>query len=173
MKRRYLLASVLAILLVSSFALSVWATDAEIYFASDKNGQNRVTKIQAGDEIWIAGFDPDEYIDCEVRDKILTDVKVIDAKTGAHIVWKSYLDANGVDTNDDGSGDATYGQPGYKPHKGHYPGNTAGYLGEDFLEETDSSTGLFLSKRPFQIGTRANFGSDGRGQTHGRKPVTP
>jgi len=166
MKRRYLLASVLAILLVSSFALSVWATDAEIYFASDKNGQNRITKIQEGDEIWIAIFDPDEDIDCDVRDKLWTDVKVIDAKTGAHIVWKSYLDANGVDTGDDGVGDAMYGQTGYKPHKGHYPGNTMGYLGEDYLEETDSSTGLFLSKRPFQIGTRVNFGSDGRGHAH-------
>lgn len=166
MKRRYLLASALAILLVSSFALSVWATDAEIYFSSDKNGQNRVTKIQEGDEIWIAVFDPDEDIDCDVRDKIWTDVKVIDAKTGAHIVWKSYLDANGVDTNGSGTGDTPYGEAGYKPHKGHYPGNTAGYLGEDYLEETDSSTGLFLSKRPFQIGTRVNFDSDGRGQTH-------
>jgi len=166
MKRRYSLASVLAILLVSSFALSVWATNAEVYFASDKNGQNRITKIQEGDEIWIAVFDPDEDIDCDVRDKIWTDVKVIDAKTGAHIVWKSYLDANGVDTDDDGAGDKLYGVDGYKPYKGHYPGNTVGYLGEDFLEETDSSTGLFVSKRPFQIGTRVNFGSDGRGQTH-------
>ena len=166
MKRRYSLASVLAVLLVSSFALSVWATDAEIYFASDKNGQNRITKIQEGDEIWIAVFDPDEDIDCDVRDKIWTDVKVIDAKTGAHIVWKSYLDANGADTDDSGTGDTLYGADGYKPHKGHYPGNTMGYLGEDYLEETDSSTGLFLSKRPFQIGTRVNFGSDGRGQTH-------
>jgi hypothetical protein len=166
MKRRYLLASALAILLVPSFALSVWATDAEIYFSSDKNGQNRVTKIQEGDEIWIAVFDPDEDIDCDVRDKIWTDVKVIDAKTGAHIVWKSYLDANGVDTNDDGAGDTLYGEAGYKPHKGHYPSNTTGYLGADYLEETNSSTGLFISERAFQIGTRVNFGADGRGQTH-------
>ncbi len=59
------------------------ATDARMYFASDKNGQNVVTNVQEGDSIWVVVFDPDENLDCDVRDKFWTDVKLMDPKTGA------------------------------------------------------------------------------------------
>ncbi len=136
------------------------ATDAELFFASDKNGENRVTKVREGDSIWIVVYDPDEDIDCDVRDKIWTDIKVFDSKTGAHIVWRSYLTDAG-----DAEGDP-FGDPNYQPYKGHWPGKTAGWLGADYLEEVDSTTGLFVSARAFQIGTRVAFSGVGREQAH-------
>lgn len=149
--------------LLASFV--VQASDAEMYFSNDRNGTTPVTSIQEGDEIWIVVLDSDEDLDCDVRDKVWTDVKVIDAKTGARIVWESYLDAGGVDTDHDGSGDALFGTPEYVPHQGHWPGIRAGSLLHDFLEETGASTGVFVSSRPFQIGTRAEYG-DPRLNTH-------
>jgi len=127
----------MAILLMALFTLSAFATDAEMYLASDKNGQNRVTMIQEGDEVWIAVYDPDEDIDCDVRDKIWTDVKVFDPKTGAYIVWVSYMDAAGDANGND------YNAPAYVPFKGHFPGGPVGWLGADYLEETGANTGLF------------------------------
>ncbi|MCK5586989.1 hypothetical protein KAJ02_13030, partial [Candidatus Bipolaricaulota bacterium] len=139
----------------------------QMYFSSDKNGENRITQVQEGDEIWIVVIDADEDTDCDVRDKVWTDIKVMDTKTGAHIVWKSYIDVNGVDTDNDGAGNGVFhGEVGYTPHKGHWPGASAGWLGEDYLEETGSSTGVFASSRPFMIGTRVAFNEDGRYQTH-------
>ncbi|MCK5827768.1 hypothetical protein KAH43_04505, partial [Candidatus Bipolaricaulota bacterium] len=85
----------------------------------------------------------------------------------AHIVWKSYIDSDGVDTSGDGQGDGVYhGESGYAPHKGHWPGVSAGWLGEDYLEETGSSTGVFASSRPFMIGTRVSFDGQGQNQAH-------
>jgi len=165
-KARWVVAAGLILLfIVASFA-AAWASDGQMYFSTDKNGENRVTKVDEGDEIWIVVVDPDEDIDCDVRDKFWTDIKVMDTKTGAHIVWTSYLDANGADTDNDGLGDALRGEPAYAPHKGHWPGLTAGWLGADFMEETNHSTGVFVSKRPFQIGTRVDYGDDGRLHSH-------
>ena len=80
---------------------------------------------------------------------------------------ESYIDEKGVDTDGDGFGDLVYrGDAEYVPHKGHWPGPTAGWLGADFMEETSSSTGVFVSIRPFQIGTRADFGDDPRRHSH-------
>jgi hypothetical protein len=132
------------------FALSALATTAELYFSSDKNGQNRVTNIQEGDEIWIVVYDPDENIDCDVRDKIWTEIKLMDPKTGAYIVWVSY-DDDDLDPNDH-----EYDHADYTPYKGHYPGNP-GSMDFDYLEETGADTGLFVSKRSFQVGTREDY----------------
>jgi len=161
------------LLAVAIIPLAVMASDAELFFSTDKNGEDRVTKIREGDQIWIVVHDPDEDIDCDVRDKIWTDIKVMDVKTGAHIVWKSYIDAGGADTNNDGLGDVLWGQVGYIPHKGHWPGPTAGWLQEDFLEETNRNTGLFVSIRPFMIGTRVNYSTKGIDHAHIPGPFTP
>jgi len=119
-----------------------------MYFAADKNGENRITQVHEGDEIWIVVIDPDEDTDCDVRDKVWTDVKVMDTKTGAHIVW------------------IEHGDPAFVPHKGHWPGVSAGWLGADYLEETGSSTSVFVSSRPFMIGTRVSFDGQGQNQSH-------
>ena len=140
-----------AALLVIAVTSVVWATDAEMFFAADKNGTERVTEIREGTQVWIAVYDPDEDIDCDDRDKIWTEIKVVDAKTGAYIVWDS-RNAAGV--------------PGPPPHRGHSPGNTAGSLAFDYLEETGASTGLFTSSRPFRFGSRAVFGSNPRLHAH-------
>ena len=100
---------VTAIVAVALFTSSAFATDAQMYFSSDKNGQNRVTNIQEGDEIWIVVIDNDENIDCDIRDKMSPDLKIMDPKTGAYIVWDGkpatttptshdYLEETGADT---------------------------------------------------------------------------
>jgi len=165
MKRTRCAIPVAALLLASLWAATAAGTEAELYFSADKNGETRVTKIQEGQSVWIVVRDPDEDIDCDVRDKVWTDIKVFDAKTGAHIVWKSYKtqagDADGV----------KFGATGYAPYKGRWPGASAGWLGADYLEETNRSTGLFVSERPFQIGTRVDYSHDGRDYAHIVGPV--
>jgi len=165
----------LLLLFIAASSAGVWASDAQMYFSTDKNGENRVTKVNEGDHIWIVVVDSDEDIDCDVRDKFWTDIKIMDTKTGAHIVWTSYIDADGVDVVPplDGIGDLVFrGDADYIPHKGHWPGPTAGWLGADYMEETDSSTGVFVSKRPFQIGTRVAYDDDGRLHSHIVGPYT-
>ena len=166
-KTRWVVAAGLILLFIAASSAGVWASDAQMYFSTDKSGENRVTKVNEGDEIWIVVVDPDEDIDCDVRDKFWTDIKVMDTKTGAHIVWASYIDEDGVDITGDGIGDLVFrGDADYVPHKGHWPGLTAGWRGADFMEETNSATGVFVSKRPFQIGTRVDYGDDGRLHSH-------
>jgi len=121
---------VIAIAAMTSFVFSAFATDAQIYFSSDKNGQNRVTNIQEGDEIWIVVIDNDQNIDCDIRDKMSPDLKIMDPKTGAYIVW-DYNPA--FDVVNDFHG--------------------------DYLEETGADTGVFVSFRAFQIGTRYSYAS--------------
>ncbi len=153
MKKRFAVGALVAMFAVSLFALAAWATDAEMYFSSDKNGQNRVTTIQEGDEIWIVVYDPDENIDCDVRDKVWTEVKVMDPKTGAYLQWISYLD-------DEGDADGLLvSEVGYVPYRGHLPG-TPGSLDFNYLEETGADTGLFVSNRSFQIGSREDYNVD-------------
>jgi len=107
--------SVVTVLVMALFALSALATTAELYFSTDKNGQNRVTNIQEGDEVWIVVYDPDENIDCDVRDKIWTEIKLMDPKTGAYIVWVSYRAAG-----DGGANGNAYNLDAYTPYKGHW-----------------------------------------------------
>lgn len=143
MKKRLAVGGVIAVLVVTLFTLAALATSAEMFFSSDKNGQNRVTNVQEGDAIWICVYDPDQNIDCDLRDKMWVDLKVFDPKTGAYIVWESYSRA-----------DAT-------------PADTIGYIGIDgntshgnFLEETGADTGLFVSNTAFQVGTREDYNTD-------------
>ena len=153
MKKQLGVISVITLFVVTLFTLSAFATDAQMYFSSDNNGQNRVTNIQEGDEIWIVVIDNDENIDCDVRDKIWTDIKLMDPKTGAYIVWKSYK-------TDEGDADKDlYDEGSYTPYKGHYPG-TPGYMNTDYLEETNADTGVFVSSRAFKVGTRQDYDTD-------------
>jgi len=117
------LTSVVALLVAVLFTLSAFATGAEMYFSSDKNGQNRVTNIQEGDEIWVVVIDNDQNIDCDIRDKMWPDLKIMDPKTGAYIVWNP----------------------------------VQGDLTTDYLEETGADTGVFVTKRAFQVGSRESY----------------
>jgi len=137
--KRLTVASSMAVLVVGLVGAVALATTGEIYFSSDKNGVNRVTNVQEGDQIWICVYDPDQNIDCDLRDKTWTDIKVFDPKTGAYIVWNSYSKTDPA-------------------------GSPSGYAGDDgstskgnYLEETGADTGLFVSNTPFQIGTRENY----------------
>ncbi|TFH06674.1 MAG: hypothetical protein E4H08_10650, partial [Candidatus Atribacteria bacterium] len=88
-----------------------------------------MTNIQEGDEIWIVVIDNDQNIDCDIRDKMSPDLKIMDPKTGAYIVWNANADFDPEDILDD----------------------------DDYLEETGADTGVFVSVRAFQVGTRENF----------------
>jgi hypothetical protein len=130
LKKRLAVGSVIAILVMALFALAALATTAEMFFSSDKNGQNRVTNIQEGDEIWIVVYDPDQDIDCDVRDKMSPDIKIMDPKTGAYIIWTK----------------APSPIPSGKSITDY-----------DYLEETGANTGLFVSNRAFLVGTRESY----------------
>ena len=60
MNRKSGVLAIIVIATVMLFTLCVCATDAQMYFSSDKNGQNRVTNIQEGDSVWIVIIDNDE-----------------------------------------------------------------------------------------------------------------
>ena len=141
MKKRLAVGSVIAVLVVTLFTLAALATTAEMYFSTDKNGANRVTNVQEGDAVWICVYDPDQNIDCDLRDKMWVDLKVFDPKTGAYIVWESYSRAD-ADPDPD-----TIGYIGIDGNTSH--GN--------YLEETDANTDLFASNRAFQVGTRLDY----------------
>jgi len=137
LKKRLAVGGVIAVLVVTLFTLAALATSSEMYFSTDKNGANRVTNVQEGDQVWIAVYDPDENIDCDVRDKIWTDIKIMDPKTGAYINWLSYGPASAPALGYSGKdGDTTQG---------------------NFLEETGPDTGLFVSNKSFQIGSREDY----------------
>jgi len=148
LKKRLGVLSVVTILVMAFFALSAAASNSELYFSSDKNGQTRVTNVQEGSQVWMVVHDPDENIDCDVRDKFWTDAKVFDPKTGAYI---NFAFAPHRVTDDV----AAYG--GYKP--GHNP-ETAVPADIVYFEETGADTGLFVSSQPMQIGTRLDYRTD-------------
>jgi hypothetical protein len=148
LKKRLGVLSVVTILVMAFFALSAAATNSELYFSSDKNGQTRVTNVQEGSQVWMVVHDPDENIDCDVRDKFWTDAKVFDPKTGAYINWAFAPHRGTADV-------AAYG--GYKP--GHNPG-AAVPSNIVYFEETGADTGLFVSSQPMQIGTRLDYRTD-------------
>jgi len=142
LKKRLAVGGVIAVLVVTLFTLAALATSAEMFFSSDQNGQNRVTNVQEGDSIWIAVYDPDQNIDCDLRDKMAPDLKVFDPKTGAYIYWDA--------------------DPAF---------NTG-----DYLEETGADTGLFVSSRAFQVGTREDYNTKQKnthvvGLLSGTKPI--
>ena len=72
-----------SVILLIGMSLCLIASNAEMYFSTDKNGQSRITSVQEGTSVWIVIHDADENIDCDVRDKIWTDAKIMDPKTGA------------------------------------------------------------------------------------------
>jgi len=123
--------------------LTVWASAAEVFFASDEAGENRITQIQEGGSVWIAVYDPDQNTDPSARDRIWADIVVMDPHTGACANW---------DTGGYYGSDATLASEG-----------------ADFLEETGTDTGLFVSSRSLRIGDRERS-SDSIGNTHTAGP---
>jgi len=148
LKKRLGVLSVVTLLVAAFFALSTVASNSELYFSSDKNGQNRVTNVQEGSQVFMVVYDPDENIDCDVRDKFWTDAKVFDPKTGAYLDWVF------ADTRD---GDPVPAYGTYEP--GHYPDEEIP-TGIVYFEETGADTGLFVSRYAFQIGTRIDFAEE-------------
>ena len=140
------LLAAMSVLLVALLSLAASATDAELYFSSDRNGASRVTWVQEGDSVFIVVVDNDENIDCDIRDKFWTDVKLMDPKTGANVDWESWENDADTDPFD------YIGRNGSTTH-GH------------FFEETGADTGVFVSNVAFQIGRRISWDIR-RGNTH-------
>jgi hypothetical protein len=136
MMRWNVLRTGLALAVVILLGFAAHATRAVLYFSYDKNGDTRVTDIQEGESVFLVVYDPDENDDCDIRDKFRADVKVMDPKTGAYIVWGKQAD--------------------FDPNA----------LSGDYFEETDADTGLFVSNRAFRVGTRESFSGDPTLQTH-------
>ena len=132
LKKRLAVLSAVTLLVLALFALSAWAKNAEMWFSTNKLGTDKKTEIQEGDEVWIVILDSDKNLDSDLLDKISPDLKIMDPKTGAYIVWNSW-DARGADNTD---------------------GVITNY---DYLEETAKGSGMFVSNRPFQVGTRESF----------------
>ena len=129
--------------MVACIALS-WvgvATDAQLYFSTERNATSQITSIQEGDELWIVVVDPDENLDCDVRDKFWTDVKLMDPKTGANLDWESWETCAG---------------PGDYVYLGRSGCTTGGH----YFEETGADTGVFVSNVAFRIGRRINWEVD-------------
>ncbi|MEI6171901.1 MAG: hypothetical protein WCQ45_05450, partial [bacterium] len=135
MKKRLGVLSVVTLLVTAIFALSAVASNAEMWFSKDKSGVSRVTSIQEGTEIWIVVLDMDQNLSCDLLDKMSPDLKIMDPKTGAYIVWDAW--------------------DGVEPITDH-----------DYLEETGANTGLFVSHRSFQVGTRENYSLGAAGQVY-------
>ncbi len=162
MKRAGIL-SVAALLCGALLALSAAASNSELYFSSDKNGENRVTNVQEGSQVWMVVYDPDENIDCDVRDKFWTDAKVFDPKTGAYINWafapeRVLVGTGGAEREPrNGAANAVEAYGTYQP--GHYPDAP---IPADivYFEETGPDTGLFVTIYPMQIGTRLDYRVD-------------
>ena len=134
---------------ITALAAVTWVaggTTAELYFSSDKNGEHRVAKIQEGDSVWLVIADNDENLDCDIRDKFWTDVKLMDPKTGANVDWESWEDCIDGDPFD-------------------YVGRDGCVAEGHFFEETGADTGLFVSNASFQIGRRIHWRIR-RGHTH-------
>jgi hypothetical protein len=125
LKKRLGVLSVVTILVMAFFALSAVASSSEMYFSSDKNGQNRVTNIQEGSSVFVVIYDPDENIDCDVRDKIWTDIKIMDPKTGAYIVWISVSPED--EDPEEGGWPAAYMDPPWIEGMGLSRGNGRGH----------------------------------------------
>lgn len=125
------LSFVLVVLVAAVFPLA--ATTAEVFFSADSVGNPCVTNVQEGTEIWICVYDPNEDVDCDVRDKLSPDIKLWDPKTGASIVWHA--------------APATLSDPEIVAE------------GYDYLEEMGADTGWLVSSRPFRIGTRESSSS--------------
>jgi hypothetical protein len=130
LKKRLGVLSVVTLLVTAIFALSAVASNAEMWFSKDKSGVSRVTSIDEGAEIFIVVLDKDQDLSCDLLDKMSPDLKIMDPKTGAYIVWDAW---DGVDEGGD-------------PITKH-----------DYLEETGATTGLFVSHRSFQVGTRESY----------------
>lgn len=130
-------------------SVSAEASAARLYFSSDSSGIVELESVCEGEFFWIVVEDGDENNDCDVRDKIWADVDVAAGCFAAG--WVSYgPDHLGADGN-------PYDSPDYVPYEGHFPG-TEGSYDFDFLEETASDSGVFVSCRPFQLGTRESHG---------------
>ena len=131
------LVGVLALLAMMSLSTLGTATDAELYFSFDKAGEQRVTTIREGQSVFLVIDDPDENIDCDIRDKFWTVVHLMDPKTGADIDWESWQEYD-------------VGWPDYVGRDGCAE---AGH----YFEETGADTGLFVSNVSFQIGRRIDW----------------
>ena len=92
MKKRYVIGSMIAILIMAFFAMSALASaNSEVWLSKDSTGYPKATKIQEGDTVWVVVKDTSRG-DIDQLDRIYTQILLYDVKTGAYLDW---------DNNDD------------------------------------------------------------------------
>ncbi|MCK4410951.1 hypothetical protein KAV67_01575, partial [Candidatus Bipolaricaulota bacterium] len=132
MKKRYVIGSMIAILIMAFFAMSALASaNSEVWLSKDSTGYPKVTSIEEGDTVWIVVQDPNHGNKCCVN-RIYTQILLYDAKTGAYLDWDNERDTIPTPTD------------------------------SNFLLETAPDSGLFISNEAFKIGNRkgGTTGSD-------------
>ncbi len=124
MKKRYVIGSMIAILIMAFFAMSALASaNSEVWLSKDSTGYPKATEIQEGDTVWVVVKDSSRG-DTDQLDRIYTQILLYDVKTGAYLDWDNY-------DND-----------------------AAHLTNRNFLLETAPNSGLFISNVAFKIGDR-------------------
>jgi len=92
LKKRYVIGSMIAILIMAFFAMSARASaNSEVWLSKDSTGYPKATEIQEGDTVWVVVKDTSRG-DIDQLDRIYTQILLYDVKTGAYLDW---------DNNDD------------------------------------------------------------------------
>jgi hypothetical protein len=96
LKKRYVIGSMIAILIMAFFAMSALASaNSEVWLSKDSTGYPKATKIQEGDTVWVVVKDTSRG-DIDQLDRIYTQILLYDVKTGAYLDWdNNTIAANG------------------------------------------------------------------------------
>jgi len=87
LKKRYVIGSVIAILIMAFFAMSALASaNSEVWLSKDSTGYPKATEIQEGDTVWVVVKDSSRG-DTDQLDRIYTQILLYDVKTGAYLNW--------------------------------------------------------------------------------------
>jgi len=95
LKKRYVIGSMIAILIMAFFAMSALASaNSQVWLSKDKTGYPEVTEIKEGDTVWVVVKETNHGNLC-CLDRIYTQILLYDVKTGAYLDWDNPVDESG------------------------------------------------------------------------------
>jgi len=87
LKKRYVIGSMIAILIMAFFAMSALASaNSQVWLSKDKTGYPKITEIKEGDTVWVVVKETNHGNLC-CLDRIYTQILLYDVKTGAYLDW--------------------------------------------------------------------------------------
>lgn len=99
LKKRYVIGSMIAILIMAFFAMSALASaNSEVWLSKDSTGYPKATEIQEGDTVWVVVKDSSRG-DTDQLDRIYTQILLYDVKTGAYLNWDNTGGVTLIDRN--------------------------------------------------------------------------